>query len=88
MSSTKALEKDLAAIKERNKRVEMEKAWETSWTRTILISILTYLLIVIFFTFAGLPKPFLNSIVPSVAFIISTSSLSLFKRVWLKKVYK
>ena len=29
------LEKEIEQIKERNKRVELDKAWETSWTRRI-----------------------------------------------------
>ena len=31
----KELEKEILKIKERNKRVELDKAWETSWTRRI-----------------------------------------------------
>lgn len=33
----KDLENEIAKIKERNKRVELDKAWETSWTRKICI---------------------------------------------------
>ena len=36
------LEKEIKEIKERNKRVETDKAWETSWTRKICIALLTY----------------------------------------------
>ena len=35
-------------IKERNKRVELDKAWETSWTRKLCICILTYIVVVIY----------------------------------------
>ncbi|MCR4285004.1 MAG: hypothetical protein NUV97_03075 [archaeon] len=79
------LEKEIKAIKERNQRVEVDKAWETSWTRKIIITLLTYIVIVIFFYFADLPKPFTSSIVPSVAFLLSTMTLSLIKNIWLKK---
>ncbi|MBI4016159.1 MAG: hypothetical protein HY363_00525 [Candidatus Aenigmarchaeota archaeon] len=78
------LEKEIKAIKERNKRVEAEKAWETSLTRKVSIVILTYVVIVIFFYFAGLPKPFVNSIVPAIAFILSTLTLPFLKQLWLK----
>lgn len=78
------LERDVSEIKQRNKRVELDKAWETSWTRRILVFILTYIVIVIFFYFAGLPDPWINSIVPALAFLLSTLSLSLFKKIWLK----
>lgn len=40
------LEKEIKDIKERNKRVEKDKAWEVSWTRKICIMILTYIVVV------------------------------------------
>ena len=84
MASIKELEKQVKKIKKRNKKVEADKAWETSWTRKIIITVLTYIVIVLFFFAAGLPKPFINSIVPSVAFVLSTSTLPLFKKLWLR----
>lgn len=80
----KQISKELAAIKERNSRVEADKAWETSWTRKIIVAVLTYLVIVSFFIIADLPDPFPNAVVPTAAFIISTSSLPIFKKFWLK----
>ena len=80
----KDFEKRIEAIEQRNKKVELDKAWETSWTRIIIIAILTYLTIVLFFYFAQLPKPFINSIVPSTGFVLSTLSLPFFKKLWLK----
>ena len=42
------IEKEIKDIKERNKRVEKDKKWETSWTRRICIMILTYLVVIIY----------------------------------------
>lgn len=42
------LEEEIKHIKERNQRVEKDKAWETSWTRRICICILTYIVVVIY----------------------------------------
>jgi len=78
------LKKELEKIKERNRKVEQDKAWETSFIRKIIITILTYFVIVIFFIVAKLPNPFLNSIVPTLAFILSTLSLSIFKKIWVR----
>lgn len=39
----KDLEKRVVAIEKRNKKVETDKAWETSWIRRICIMILTYI---------------------------------------------
>jgi preprotein translocase subunit SecF len=75
---------EIAAIKERNKRVEADKAWEVSWTRKIIIALLTYLVVVLFFYVAGLSKPFLNSLIPTLGFILSTLSLTFCKKLWLK----
>ena len=78
------LEKELHAIKERNKREKLDKSWEISLTRKLIIALLTYFVIVLFFYVADLPKPFINSIVPTIGFIFSTLSLPWFKRLWIK----
>lgn len=88
MVSIKELEVEINKIKERNRRVENEKEWETSWIRKILIGVLTYLVISLFFLVAELPNPFINSIVPTLAFILSTLSLSYIKNLWLKYINK
>ena len=78
------IEKRLNAIEQRNKRVELDKAWETSWTRRIIITLMTYITIVLFCLIAQLPKPFINSIVPTTGFVLSTLSLPFFKKLWIK----
>jgi preprotein translocase subunit SecF len=79
-----SLEKRVSTIEERNKRVELDKAWETSFTRKVFVAVLTYFTIVLFFFVAGLPKPFVNSIVPTAGFVLSTLSLPYFKKLWIK----
>ena len=37
------LENRVKKIEDRNKRVELDKKWETCWTRKICIMILTYI---------------------------------------------
>ena len=78
------LAKEIEALKQRNQRVELDKAWEISWTRKIVVAVFTYLVVVLFFFFAELPDPFLNSIVPTLGFLVSTASLSLFKKIWIR----
>ena len=78
------MEKRIQAIEIRNKRVELDKAWETSWYRRIVIAALTYFVIVSFFFAASLPKPFINSIVPTLGFMLSTLSLPFFKSLWVR----
>ena len=78
------LKEEINQIKDRNFRVESDKAWEISLTRKIIIAILTYFVIMVFFFVAKLPRPLINAIIPSLAFILSTLSLSLFKKLWIK----
>ncbi len=80
--------KEIEKIKKRNARVEADKAWETSWARKGIIAILTYIVIVLFFFSANLPNPFVNAIVPTVGFLLSTLTLSAFKKIWLSKMRK
>jgi ABC-type bacteriocin/lantibiotic exporter with double-glycine peptidase domain len=80
--------KEIESLKNRNRRVEIDKAWEVSKTRRLIIAILTYIVIVIFLYSMGVQKPWLNAIVPTIGFILSTLTLPFFKRAWLKLVYK
>ncbi|MBT4870916.1 MAG: hypothetical protein HON47_05050 [Candidatus Diapherotrites archaeon] len=84
----KQIEKEIIKIKQRNKKVESDKDWETSKTRKILIAVFTYIIIVLFFWVANLPNPLINAIVPTVGFVLSTVSLPYFKNYWIKKFYK
>lgn len=88
MDEIQNVKKELERIKERNARVEADKAWETSLFRKILIAALTYAVIVLFFFFAGLPKPFVNAIVPAVGFVLSTLSIPFFRKFWIKYFWK
>lgn len=88
MTSIEELQREINKIKTRNKRVETDKAWETSWTRRLLILTMTYTVIVIFFIMAKLPNPLVNAIVPSAAFILSTRTIPIIKKWWLKNIYK
>lgn len=78
------IEKEIEAIRERNARVEEEKAWEVSAMRKIIIAALTYAVTVIFCLSASIERPFITAIVPSVAFFLSTLSLPWFKTLWKK----
>jgi hypothetical protein len=84
MEELEQIKKDIKEIRERNERVEKDKAWEISYFRKVIVSILTYIVIVLFFFFAHLPKPFINAIVPTLGFLLSTLSISFIKKIWIK----
>ena len=79
------LEKEIISINERNKRVEADKAWETSWFRIGCISILTYIFAVIFLYYIRANNVFLNALIPTVGFFLSTQSLPFIKKWWIQK---
>ena len=80
-----SISKRLAKIEARNERVEADKAWEVSWQRRILILALTYLLILLYFFIIEAEKPFLNAIVPTLGFFLSTRTLSIAKKAWINR---
>ena len=83
--SEKDLAKEIDAIKQRNKRVETDKAWETSWTRRLCIAVLTYIVVVVYsFTISQVQNIWLSSLVPVIGFTLSTLSLSLVRKIWEK----
>jgi hypothetical protein len=79
------LEKRISNIEKRNKKVEGDKAWETSTLRKILIIILTYIFAVLYLKIADTTNPFLGAVVPCVGFFLSTQTLNIIKKKWLEK---
>lgn len=78
-------EKEINEIKERNKRVELDKKWETSWTRKICIMILTYIVVIVYsYVIRNIDNIFLSSLVPVIGFTLSTLSLGLVRKIWEK----
>lgn len=81
----KELEKRINDIENRNKRVEGDKAWETSTLRKILILVLTYVFAVLYLKIADTTNPFLGAVVPCVGFFLSTQTLNIVKKKWLSR---
>ena len=67
----KEIEQEIQKIKQRNKRVELDKKWETCWTRKICICILTYIVVVIYsYVIRNFDNIFLSSLVPVIRIYI------------------
>lgn len=67
ISKDETLKKEIENIKERNKRVELDKKWETCWTRKICICILTYIVVVAYsYIVRNYDNIFLSSLVPVI----------------------
>lgn len=72
-------------IEARNKRVEGDKAWETSNIRKSTIAILTYFVVVLFLVSIHNDNPLVNGLVPVGGFLLSTLSVSFLKKQWLER---
>ena len=79
------LTNEIEKIKQRNKKVELDKKWETCWTRRICICILTYIVVVTYsYIVKNFDNIFLSSIVPVIGFTLSTLSLKFVRKLWEK----
>lgn len=83
----KELEERIEKIEERNRRVEKDKAWETSFERRVAICILTYV-VVIFYSYIikSTSSIFFSSLVPVIGFTLSTLSLKVVRKLWEKRL--
>ncbi|MCG2724124.1 MAG: hypothetical protein ABIF85_00910 [Nanoarchaeota archaeon] len=77
MATLQNLEKEIEKLKERNIRVEADKAWETSYSRRMLLMVYTYLAVGFYLSATYLAvgfylsaikiaSPWMNAIVPTV----------------------
>lgn len=83
------LKNRIEKIEKRNKSVETDKAWETSWTRKICICILTYIVVVAYsYIIRYFDNILLSSLVPVIGFTLSTLSLKYVRIMWEKKKEK
>ena len=77
------IEKEIKQIKERNKRVELDKAWEISITRRICIMVLTYIIVIVYSYFIRKYNNILfTSLIPVIGFFISTLSIKIIRKIW------
>jgi len=84
MSDIKQVQQEIEKIKARNNKVELDKKWEKSITRKSSILIFTYITMSIFMHAIKVEAPFINAIIPTLGFWLSTLSLPAIKSIWLK----
>ncbi len=88
MATLQQLEAEVEKLKQRNVKVESDKAWETSYVRRALLTLFTYIAVGAYLSAINISDPWLNAIVPAVAFMLSTLTLPFFKKQWLARLYK
>ena len=83
------LESTLRAIEDRNRRVEEDKAWETSRLRVLAVVVVTYIVTAIVFGLFHISERYLiDALIPTVAFFLSTRTLSILKRWWITRYFR
>ncbi len=78
-------ESEIKSIKERNARVELDKAWETSFIRRAIIAVGTYVLAAVFLLIIKVENPFLAALIPVFGFLLSTLTLPFIRDWWARK---
>ena len=85
MSEHETLEQRVKKLEDRNRRVEADKSWETSWTRRLSIMTLTYLTVVFYMSYVIHIDPWINALVPVIGFFVSTLTVGFLKKRWQKR---
>ncbi|HEY5713948.1 MAG TPA: hypothetical protein VIT68_01215 [Candidatus Gracilibacteria bacterium] len=78
------LHKAIESIFHRNRRVEQDKAWETSLTRRTFLAVTIYLCAAATLALIGTPQPLMEAGVPVLGYVISTLTLPWIRELWEK----
>ena len=87
MTTLSELESRIKTIENRNASVELDKAWETSLFRKLLLMSFTYLSLGLYMYVISVADPWINAVVPTIGFFLSTLTLPIFKTYWRKNIY-
>ncbi len=75
--------KRIDAIEERNKRVELDKAWEVSATRRVTIAILTYIFAALWLLVISERLALRKAVIPVAGYSLSTVSIDAIRSRWM-----
>jgi len=78
---------EIIKIKKRNTRADADKAWERSFFRCVLTSLIAYGFIAYLLKIVNVPEFFNAAIIPAIAYFVIQVVLFIIKRIWLKLVY-
>ncbi|NJL46904.1 MAG: hypothetical protein HC929_04620 [Leptolyngbyaceae cyanobacterium SM2_5_2] len=81
----RVLEAAVEELRDRNRRVEREKGWETSLSRKILLSALTYGITALVFWKIAVPDPLANALIPTTGYVISTLTIPWAREIWVAR---
>lgn len=76
------IEQRLEALEARNRKVDQNKAWETSFTRRASICTITYFTACLLLYTLMAPDWYFGAIMPVFGYLLSTLSLPYIRHVW------
>ena len=79
------IEESIKKLQARNKRVEADKAWEVSIFRRVLITLVTYVIALLWMWSIDVDRAALSAFIPTGGYVLSTLTLPPIKRWWTKK---
>lgn len=78
-------EREIEKILARNRKVELEKAWEVSTVRRATIAIMTYIVAACMMVATGAERPFFAAAMPAIGYLLSTLALNSIRVLWERK---
>ncbi len=87
MPTIEEFTKEIEVLKERNARVEADKAWETSSFRVFCIVVVTYMIAALVMVMIGVSNYLTNALIPTIGYFLSTLSLPFVKNWWVKNIH-
>ena len=79
------IEKEIQTIEMHTARVEAERDWETCPLRVVTMCVTIYVSTAMIFAIIGVKIYFLNALIPTTAFFVSTLGLPPIKKWWIDK---
>ncbi len=78
------LETEVAGLRQRNSKVEKDKAWEMSWVRILIIAAVTYIAVVLLLQILQTAYAWLAALIPAGGYFTSSLTLPKIKKYWLE----
>ena len=75
-------------IVHRNRRVELNKDWETSLTRRFMIAVITYIVTGAVMVMIGTEGWYAAACIPVIGYLLSTLSLPVIKKIYIDRLMK
>ena len=82
------LQHEIGTLKHRNRLTDLDKAWDASAIRAVLLMGFTYLTLVVYLHALGIKSAWQNAVVPAAGFMLSMLSMPSVKSIWLHIFFK